>query len=1328
MRRYNRLMCGLLVALLHHAGWANQDDASKVLIDQGNFWLERNDAKRATEAWNKLLLTSPNSPDALYGLAKVELNAQRIPQARVYLERLKQVRPDSPLIAKLEQEISLGSSSGAASIAEARRLARAGELDEAVAKYRQVLGNQQPVGDLGREYYTNLGYTQGGLGEAIAGLRRLAEQSPNDAQVKLALARHLARNEQTRIEGVGGLEALSVHPDVGAEATHSWREALTWLSASSSAEQALLTSYLKKHPDDAGINEQLQQGVKQVRQQAARISQASAPRSDPLRERTDAAMKWLNAGDTVRAQAEFEAVLKQRANDSEALGGLGIVAMRTGNWQQAKDYLTRARKGNSAWQATLDSVQYWVEVDQARALLRSGKLAEARKVADRAAKRAPKEVAAEVLLADILLEEGKTAQATKAYRDVLERRPGDPQALQGLGQVARMSGDYAASRRMLEDALAQDPDNPWLRYQLALLYQDAGYKTEARGLVDGLLMTHPNDPDALYVSALLASDSQQWQATRDTLERIPTSQRTAAMNELYARANLQAQIAEAGRLAKAGRKTEALNWLAQVQSAAGNDFDVINAVAQAYVQMGETARGAALLQPLRAQGQARSADASIAYVGLLLASNQDVEASVVLRHLHTQNLTGAQRASLEDLTDSYRVRQADVLVERGDLVAAYDMVAPVLARQPNQPDAMASLARMYAAAGQGQQALQLYETVLRNDPNNPHLHLGLAQVSQQLKNHRQARNEADIAVSLAPEDIDVLTGAAQVYRLSGDTSEAAKLIQRAMALESRGSPLAYGQYAAGPAASSSANPFVGLPGQRSNSSLDGGQGRPPAPMPAAAQPYAGAVPIPVNGQSYGAAAQPPAAQQAYSAAVPPPVQQAAPIPYQPTIPAGAMPFVPAQAAAPGAYGAVPMPAGQAGNPFASAGQVAYAPQSALGSELDAIMQERSGHFSGGAEFRSRSGEAGTGKLDELQLPLEVSFPAGNGRVNLRATPVSISSGSQGAHAALTPPPAGMEIANLNPYAIDNDTQNGVGFSVGYEGRGFELDAGVTPLGFQHTDFTGGALVQGTLDDAGTVGYRVDVSRRPVTDSVLSFAGRRHRSEDLEWGGVSATGARATLSKDFGDAGIYGAVAWHTLRGNNVASNNRKEFNAGAYFHVIDELDSKLTTGVNVNAAFYDKNLSYYTYGHGGYFSPKHYYALSVPVTWAQRSGKFSYRVDGSIGLQTFKQDDAAVFPTRSDLQAQVQAVGADLPGIYGMQEGVYRGQSKTGVSYNVKATAEYRVDPKLALGATIGADNASDYKQWMGGVYLRYYFHPQSGLLDLPIKPHRTTNGDTFGR
>lgn len=50
------------------------------------------------------------------------------------------------------------------------------------------------------------------------------------------------------------------------------------------------------------------------------------------------------------------------------------------------------------------------------------------------------------------------------------------------------------------------------------------------------------------------------------------------------------------------------------------------------------------------------------------------------------------------------------------------------------------------------------------------------------------------------------------------------------------------------------------------------------------------------------------------------------------------------------------------------------------------------------------------------------------------------------------------------------------------------------------------------------------------------------------------------------------------------------------------------------------------------------------------------------------------------------------------------------------------------LGARLGADNASDYRQWSGGLYLRYFFYPQSGLMSLPVEPYRSPFSQAYGR
>jgi len=738
--------------LLLQPAWA-EENAATVLVEQGHFWQSRDDIKRASEAWSKLLLISPEHPQALYGLAAIELGVGRIENAQAYLQRLQKAHPGHPLIALLEQDIRLSSDQNKALLKEARQAVASSDVDGAAKKYREALSDHLPVGEVGRDYYHRLGYTQDGLLEAIDGLRRLETQSPNDPLLKLALARHLARNEPTRLEGIARLSRLADNPEIGSEATESWRDGLKWLGPPGPELRHLFTEYLSKYPDDSEIRDRLQQGIAAAQQEKARsdAQRHEPPRPDPLRQRTDAAMKLIESGDAERARGEFKAVLAQRPDDSEALGGMGVLAMREGDWRQAYDYLVRARRGNAAWQPSLSIAQYWVDVDKAR----------------------------------VLLQNGKAEEAVEAYQRLLRRRPQDVEALLGLQRAASQSSNSAVARAALENALSDNPDNVGLRHELARHYREAGQAGKARSLIEEALRRRPDDPEALYAAALLAADQRQWAQARGMIERVAPADRTASMNQLHATISLREQLIEVVGMARAGRKDEALSRLQQIQAAGVNDTDVRDALALAYVEIGEPEQGLALLRPLREQGRNRSVDGSIAYAGLLLASEQDIEASAVLRQLPTAGLTDSQRRVVEQLRDVSLIRQADLHTERSDYVAAYDVLAPVLARRPGDAMAQGALARMYLAAGQAEKAMEIYDALLRSHPRDPDVHLGLAQAAQRQGDLRRARREADAAVSLAPENGRVLRAAADVHRASGKAEDAVRLEQRAMSLQAQ---------------------------------------------------------------------------------------------------------------------------------------------------------------------------------------------------------------------------------------------------------------------------------------------------------------------------------------------------------------------------------------------------------------------------------------------------------------------------------------------------------------------------------------------------------------
>lgn len=1461
--RRNTVILGLLAAALH-GGVLAQNDPVKVLVEQGQYWQSRGNGERATEAWQKLLRLAPNHPDALYGLAQIDLDGGHPEQARARLAQLRRSHPDSPLIGRLEQAINLGGNTQV--LQQARQQARQGQTDQALASYRAALGGKAPEGPLALEYYQTLGGTPQGWEEARRGLQKLASDSPNDPQIALALAQHLTYRESTRREGIQQLATLARRQDVGKTAADSWRKALAW-AGTRPADAPLYRAYLDVYPGDAGVKAKLDE----IERQQQQTRQAAAVPADPQRRRVMEGFQALDNGDLVKAESDFQAVLAARPANGDALGGMGLIRLRQENFTQARDLLERASRQGSAsrWRSALNSATYWSQIGQAATQRANGDLDGARRTLEQAIKLDPAEPTGQNSLGDVLAESGQLDAAEAAYRRVLARQPDNPDALRGLvgvmaqnnkpdqalalveklppqqqeriGELGRLRaaqavgtakaaaqrGDDAGARMALEDALLNDPTSPWIRLDLARLYMKMGAYNDARGVMDGLLVSNPDLPEAQYASALLATEMQDWRGALNTLDNIPAQSRTRDMAALQKRAWVHVQATDAAELARQGRAQEAIALLAQAESQAGQDPELLGAIALGYTDAGDTGRALNMMRQMLSRTTRPDIGLRLQYAAILLRTRQDVELAGILRQLQSETMSPAQRKSYEDIRVAYIVRQADGLRASGDLVMAYDTLAPLQAERPDDPQVIGVLARMYADARDYQQALGLYNQLLEKDPRNLETMLAAASMATSAKEYSYAENVLDNALRQAPQNPEVLTAAGRLYRAQGKSSKAEQYFAAAVQAENRqrGSAPAYaasGQPGAVPGRS--ANPFVGLPGQRSSSNL---APRPPAPVP-----YGGVAPVPVaDGYGPAPAYAPQQVARLPFQAAPQPVQAGAPQPYIPP-PAGASRFAaqPVQLAATSGYtpygtpapGIPPTPAdylapapaatpapnarttATAGKPGArpaardavrgvspatpanpppaytpyaaqapapayvpmpmqTAPQAAalpyyapsvavqtplpgyggYAPQPAqarpwdpatvqadrprtAADELNDIKQSRSPALTVGGTVRTRQGEEGLGKLTDIQAPVEYRFPVGDGRMALRATPVSLDAGTPGSSYDASSRFGGGPVAALQQAAgltgsAGSQSQSGVGLAVAYESERLQADLGTTPLGFQHTDINAGLKFKGPINSE--VSYSADVSRRPVTDSLLSFAGARDARTGQTWGGVSATGGRLELTWDNGDYGAYGYGSFHTLTGENVASNTRMEGGGGLYWRLLRTPDSELTAGVNFTGIGYDKNLRYFTYGHGGYFSPQQFFAASVPVSWTQRSGRLSYLVKGSLGVQRFKEDSASYFPTNSSLQsaAQQAAIDAAAFGLTSNTNGaVYPGQTKTGLGYSLAAAMEYQIAPQLTLGGQLAMDNARDYRQLMGGVYLRYAFHPYSGPVAYPLTPYRS--------
>ena len=84
------------------------------------------------------------------------------------------------------------------------------------------------------------------------------------------------------------------------------------------------------------------------------------------------------------------------------------------------------------------------------------------------------------------------------------------------------------------------------------------------------------------------------------------------------------------------------------------------------------------------------------------------------------------------------------------------------------------------------------------------------------------------------------------------------------------------------------------------------------------------------------------------------------------------------------------------------------------------------------------------------------------------------------------------------------------------------------------------------------------------------------------------GGTALVSYDDGDVGVYGGAGGWSIDGTSVASNSEVEGLVGAYVRPYRVGNNAFKVGINLSYMGYDKNLRFFTFGQGGYFSPQNY--------------------------------------------------------------------------------------------------------------------------------------------
>lgn len=349
---------------------------------------------------------------------------------------------------------------------------------------------------------------------------------------------------------------------------------------------------------------------------------------------------------------------------------------------------------------------------------------------------------------------------------------------------------------------------------------------------------------------------------------------------------------------------------------------------------------------------------------------------------------------------------------------------------------------------------------------------------------------------------------------------------------------------------------------------------------------------------------------------------------------------------------------------------------------------------------------GTGGVSDLSIKdtiVQADMPLYDGRAFFRGELIDVSAGD------FTP----VNGVFLNDFGtctngcVNGISQRASGYSpvIGWQNKKWSVDVGETPYGFPVVNWVGSINYSG---DFNNIGWTLGASRRPMANSLLSFAGTRDPNTNIIWGGVVSSGINLALSYDRGGSyGLWAFMDANELTGKNVINNKRARLMDGYYYKLINEDNRRASVGINNMIWHYQRDLNGYSLGQGGYFSPQEYLSFALPVDYRQRTANWSYELGGSVSLSWTTTHDRPLYPIPSIIPNALLAQNTILSG------------SRSGAvfGYTLLALAERRLGSHFTCGAVVNIQRTQDFTPSHISLYLRYSLDGWMGDLDMPIRP-----------
>ncbi len=352
-------------------------------------------------------------------------------------------------------------------------------------------------------------------------------------------------------------------------------------------------------------------------------------------------------------------------------------------------------------------------------------------------------------------------------------------------------------------------------------------------------------------------------------------------------------------------------------------------------------------------------------------------------------------------------------------------------------------------------------------------------------------------------------------------------------------------------------------------------------------------------------------------------------------------------------------------------------------------------------YRNRDGDSGFSRLTELAFPFRFHYPAVNGREWVAGvTSIFLDAGEVSAE-----PFAGKFYRSLNTSGAKDDSfEESVWVwtpEVLYNIEGpvkYEFRLGATPFGGA-VDPMVTFSAQASRKDS----WHVNVHQCSVDESILSYVGQQDPYGNQDWGRVLKTGIEG--SKTFSLVPPYWIsvnLGYDSYWGKNVEE-NRSIFGTASAGRSEPFRDGYLSYGLFFSAEHFEQNTDFFTFGHGGYFSPNVFY-ISGPFLQYKTGPCRDYWFDGqiSLGYMHYETEDAPHYhKTRDDLSGMNQAAINEF-------NAEFEGESESDLGISLKFQGLRHINDRVAVGGAVSLDTTSEYTEWQALLTLRLYFQPRT--------------------